>query len=165
MSATVECIGISRDGRTTRWRITCPKCSNKLKPRKAVLPYQVATCRMCRTELFVDYASEVVVYSHPERDHPKRVQFNRFKGQKLPPNTVLCTRPSRWGNPYKIGDTLNGFILKTRSMVIEAHKRYIDADPKLQLLAQKELRGKDLACNCGLDEECHVDYLLKVANL
>lgn len=28
----------------------------------------------------------------------------------------------------------------------------------------EELRGKNLSCWCNLDEECHVDYLLKLLN-
>jgi hypothetical protein len=30
--------------------------------------------------------------------------------------------------------------------------------------AQRELRGKDLACYCSLDEACHADVLLEIAN-
>jgi hypothetical protein len=30
--------------------------------------------------------------------------------------------------------------------------------------ARRELRGRDLACYCPLDETCHADVLLEVAN-
>lgn len=30
--------------------------------------------------------------------------------------------------------------------------------------ARKELKGKNLACFCPLDEPCHADVLLKIAN-
>jgi hypothetical protein len=30
--------------------------------------------------------------------------------------------------------------------------------------AKQELRGRDLACYCSLDEPCHADVLLAVAN-
>jgi hypothetical protein len=30
--------------------------------------------------------------------------------------------------------------------------------------ARRELRGRDLACYCPLDEPCHADVLLEVAN-
>jgi hypothetical protein len=30
--------------------------------------------------------------------------------------------------------------------------------------ARRELRGRDLACYCPLDEPCHADVLLAVAN-
>jgi hypothetical protein len=30
--------------------------------------------------------------------------------------------------------------------------------------AKRELRGRDLACYCALDEPCHADVLLAVAN-
>ncbi|HET9893743.1 MAG TPA: DUF4326 domain-containing protein [Streptosporangiaceae bacterium] len=32
---------------------------------------------------------------------PERIQYKR--GQKLPEGAKLCARPSRWGNPFKIG--------------------------------------------------------------
>jgi len=30
--------------------------------------------------------------------------------------------------------------------------------------AKRELRGRDVACYCPLDEPCHADVLLRVAN-
>lgn len=35
----------------------------------------------------------------------QRIQLQRTKGWKLPPNTVVVARPSRWGNPYRVGAT------------------------------------------------------------
>lgn len=34
---------------------------------------------------------------------PSRVQLRRIKGWRIPPDTVRCCRPSRWGNPFQIG--------------------------------------------------------------
>ena len=31
---------------------------------------------------------------------PTRIQLRRTKGWRLPPNTVVVSRPSRWGNPF-----------------------------------------------------------------
>jgi hypothetical protein len=38
------------------------------------------------------------------------------------------------------------------------------ASPDLREQARGELRGKDLACWCALDEPCHGDVLLEIAN-
>lgn len=40
---------------------------------------------------------------------PVRVQRQRTKGWRMPENTVYVGRGSKWGNPYKVGET------KTRS--------------------------------------------------
>lgn len=34
---------------------------------------------------------------------PKRIQRKRSRGWKMPENTVYVGRPSKWGNPYRIG--------------------------------------------------------------
>lgn len=35
---------------------------------------------------------------------PKRIQLSRAKGWRKPPNTVVVSRPTKWGNPFKVGD-------------------------------------------------------------
>ena len=95
---------------------------------------------------------------------PQRIQRKRTRGWKMPENTVYVGRPSKWGNPFKVGDTLNGIILKTNSMVVEAFRRYTNDNPKLVLEAQSELIGKNLACWCEPDEECHADVWLRLVN-
>lgn len=34
---------------------------------------------------------------------PERVQLRRRKGWTLPPNTVVVSRPGKWGNPFVVG--------------------------------------------------------------
>jgi hypothetical protein len=96
---------------------------------------------------------------------PKRIQRKRTKGWKMPPNTVYVGRPSKWGNPYFIGgESYGGIIIKTTSIALEEYRRLFSRIPDLAVVAQQELRGKDLACWCKEGEECHADFLLKVAN-
>ena len=33
---------------------------------------------------------------------PERIQRQRTKGWKMPPNTVYVGRPTRWGNPFSV---------------------------------------------------------------
>ncbi len=57
-------------------------------------------------------------------------------------------RPTKWGNPY--GATPDDLA------------RY--RDQAIGCLPIEDLRGKDLACWCALDQPCHADVLLELAN-
>lgn len=35
---------------------------------------------------------------------PRRIQRQRTKGWQLPEGAIIVTRPTRWGNPFAIGD-------------------------------------------------------------
>jgi hypothetical protein len=88
---------------------------------------------------------------------PIRVQRKRVKGWRMPENTVSVTRPGKWGNPYPINDHIS------RSESISLFEKFIDNwDMKADI--KKELKGKNLACFCPLDQPCHADVLIKVAN-
>jgi len=47
---------------------------------------------------------------------------------------------------------------------VARYREYLMAAPDLQEEAKRELRGKDLVCWCALDEPCHADVLLEIAN-
>lgn len=103
-----------------------------------------------------------------EMSKPKRVQRQRTKGYKLPPNTVCVTRPGRWGNPFSTAgefrsliESMFGFTGQSQFYAVTldefAHVNYIANHIG-------ELRGKNLACFCPLDKPCHADVLLELAN-
>jgi hypothetical protein len=105
---------------------------------------------------------------------PKRIQFRRVKGWRKPQNTVIVTRPSRWENPYIIRPILEPqteiqsgrrtyIAVPTRE---EAVRRFRDEHmtPDRREQAKRELKGKDIACYCKLDEPCHADVLIEIAN-
>lgn len=80
----------------------------------------------------------------------------------MPENTVYVGRPSKWGNPFVVGaPCLFGVRLDRRDAVEHFRRITIDGIDKDQLA---ELRGKDLACWCALDQPCHADVLLEWAN-
>ncbi|MCA3256251.1 DUF4326 domain-containing protein [Bradyrhizobium sp.] len=99
---------------------------------------------------------------------PKRILLSRAKGWRLPENTVVVARPSKWGNPYPV-TARNGFHPKeagyTRAQAIDAFRALLGSfdEPTWQRDIH-ELRGKNLACWCPLDEPCHADVLLELAN-
>ena len=77
------------------------------------------------------------------------------------PGAVFIGRPSRYGNPFKIGRD------GTRAEVIEKYRQYIhkwlSASDDFPIQLRRELRGKDLACFCT-PLPCHGDILLAIAN-
>ena len=93
-------------------------------------------------------------------DSPQRLQRSR-QLKMVSPNglpIVYVSRPSKWGNPYRIGVDGN------REQVLKKYREYLAATPGLVEDAKKELKGKNLACWCKLTEDCHADILLKIAN-
>jgi hypothetical protein len=87
---------------------------------------------------------------------PHRFQIKRTKGWKMPQNGIIVSRPSKWGNPFKIEGEA------TRERSVELFDNYLKGMPsqkREELLAP--LRGKDLGCWCSLDVPCHADILLK----
>jgi len=103
---------------------------------------------------------------------PRRIQRKRTKGWKMPPNTVYVGRPTRWGNPYSAShhdhvhhpDT--PIIREYVATPADAVDRYRDYAKSLSSeRIRSELRGKNLACFCPLDQPCHADVLLEIANV
>jgi hypothetical protein len=86
----------------------------------------------------------------------------------MPPNTVRVCRPGKWGNPYIVGVSISQYSGKICDQQ-EAVDEFQD-DIENGLLERvkhadlKELRGKNLACWCRLDQPCHADVLLSLAN-
>lgn len=107
---------------------------------------------------------------------PVRVQLSRKKGWRMPENTVSVARPGKWGNPFKVGQIYlekNGLLdASTPMKAVKLYREWvtsrIDGAPALhQVLLKAELRklrGKNLACWCPLDQHCHADVLLELAN-
>lgn len=91
---------------------------------------------------------------------PVRIQRKRTKGWKMPPNTVSVCRPHKWGNPFKIGQWLNGNQILTTEDCLEVYKNYLAMKIDRRELDLNELKGKNLACFCKLDQPCHADVLL-----
>lgn len=93
---------------------------------------------------------------------PKRIQRQRTKGWRMPIGAVYVGRPTKWGNPFKIGTdgTAADCVAKYLELVTEKNIW----TPPNQADARNELRGKDLACFCPLDQPCHADVLLRIAN-
>ena len=107
-------------------------------------------------------------------NRPVRLQSRRVKGfdlQTLSLATnglpaVLCTRPGKWGNPWKIkafpaNRTQEECVRLFKQTAIQdmvAGARHAD------YFNIEGLRGKNLACFCKIGTPCHADFLLEIAN-
>jgi hypothetical protein len=101
---------------------------------------------------------------------PERIQLSRRKGWRMPENTVKVDRSTRWGNPFVIGSQVNvgnvSVVCFTRQEAVDAFRGYCEHLIGVRFVADvaAELRGQNLACWCPLDQPCHADVLLELAN-
>lgn len=100
-----------------------------------------------------------------EEHKPKRIQRKRTKGWRMPPGAVYVGRPTKWRNMYRVGNGVGCFV--TAQGAVDAFRRALEANQQSAerfRLPISQLRGKDLACWCPLDQPCHADVLLEIAN-
>ena len=103
-------------------------------------------------------------------NQPQRIQRKRSKGWRMPAGVVYVGRGSRWGNPFRVGtpgpdDCMvcgdrEEAVLKFRGELTTFGGGFLGFRPD----DVQALRGKDLACWCPLDQPCHADVLLEIAN-
>lgn len=105
---------------------------------------------------------------------PQRIQRKRIKGWRMPANTVYVGRGSKWGNPFLVDSTVlvqpfpgrsdQAVLLGVdRRLAIHMYRSHIIGTFGIQDI-RNELGGKNLACWCKLDQPCHADVLLFLAN-
>jgi hypothetical protein len=121
----------------------------------------------------------------------KRIQRQRTKGWRMPEGAVYVGRPSRWGNPFVVGQhaymwlgatdldypiatsrepgeyphQLRVEIPKDPAVVVRWFRAWYTASMADQpYYGVADLRGKDLVCWCPLDQPCHADVLLELAS-
>jgi len=100
-------------------------------------------------------------------DAPRRIQRQRSKGWRMPPNTVSVCRPGKFGNPFKVTED------RSHAQAVSAFRIWLavegctaDMPERKQRILESlhELRGKNLACYCKEGSPCHADVLLELAN-
>ena len=124
---------------------------------------------------------------------PKRIQLRRTKGWRKPEGAVVVARPTKWGNPFRVGRRSwtmqhgrkvgeqwvvyddNGVdypvLGATREGAIARCVELFEWDLTAPIASRvtvedvrRELAGRDLACWCPPDQPCHADVLLEIAN-
>jgi hypothetical protein len=95
-------------------------------------------------------------------DEPVRIQLSRRKGWRMPENTVKVDRATKWGNPYTKEMARRGGNCECNICIAAMFQSMLSEDGKRMIRA--ELKGKNLACWCGLNQDCHANVLLEIAN-
>ena len=85
------------------------------------------------------------------------------KGWKMSANAIYVGRPTVWGNPYVVGSELMNGETLTAEKAVELYEQHL-VDNFSERDIRHCLHDKDLACWCALDEPCHADVLLRIAN-
>jgi hypothetical protein len=94
---------------------------------------------------------------------PQRIQLRRTKGWRMPPNTVKVDRSTQWGNhDFIVGE--DGDAEFCVDMFHHDLDKFSVFHPDEYEAFIAPLRGQDLACWCALDQPCHADVLLELAN-
>ena len=115
---------------------------------------------------------------------PKRILLRRTRGWRKAEGAVVVARPSRWGNDYRVVpvhrsgpfDVVRGDgVFCAQSTDITGARRIAVAKFRHAVTERwwgfptpteirASLAGRDLGCWCPLDEPCHADVLLEIAN-
>lgn len=95
---------------------------------------------------------------------PRRIQLRRTKGWRKPAGVIVCSRPGRYGNPYRGPDAVEQFRAELTACIDDPYGAPHPIEIRNIAESIDDLRGHDLACWCGLDKECHVDVLIEAAN-
>lgn len=97
-------------------------------------------------------------------DRPIRIQLSRAKGWRMPEGTVVVSRPSQWGNPFKASD--HGSGAHAQAIAVKLFECWLMEPKQAPLVAaiKRDLRGKNLACWCRIGTPCHASVLMEIAN-
>ncbi|QPC43988.1 DUF4326 domain-containing protein [Kaustia mangrovi] len=106
-------------------------------------------------------------------ERPRRIQRKRTKGWRMPPGAVYVGRPTKWGNPFTVEAAREAGYRDGHAMAVHAYREWLRGNPLYPghehlrdhiLTHVHDLAGKDLVCWCPLDEPCHADILMELAN-
>lgn len=98
---------------------------------------------------------------------PRRIRMTRrAPWRAAAPSAVVVDRRTRWGNPFRVGGVhpVTGQVIADRAAAVAAFVAANGTRPVWLVAARVDLGGRDLACWCPLDEPCHADVLLCLAN-
>ena len=109
---------------------------------------------------------------------PWRIKLSRRKGFKLQDaslrlnglEAVKVDRSTPLGNPYQVDRKLvqdhsgQWVPARTPEQAVEAFRTHVENSPGLREMIVRMARGKNVACWCDLDDACHGDVILQIAN-
>ncbi len=124
---------------------------------------------------------------------PRRIHWQaRRPGWHKPPGVIYVGRPTRWANPFRIFKDDRDYeraVAEFRAWLAGEIAIWVYRTDRYRTMAEQEeawsageileidhthppttaeirkhLGGKDLGCWCSLDQPCHADVLLELAN-
>lgn len=112
---------------------------------------------------------------------PQRLQRRRTAGWRMPDNATYVGRPTRFGNPARLVHADHGLVVEwtgggvvgtwpseaeARRYAVTLFEHWIGKPEQAAFrdLVRSTLAGRDLLCWCPLDQPCHADSLLRLAN-
>ena len=95
---------------------------------------------------------------------PIRIQRKRTKGWRMPLGAVYVGRPTKWGNSCVVNQRCPAchVVITDAEDAVVGYRAHLPINLRQHI--KDELRGKDLACWCPLDQPCHADVLLEMAH-
>ena len=86
----------------------------------------------------------------------------------MPPDTVKVDRSTRFGNPFRVSDPgiddVRASVERFKAAIASGELSRAPDSPFRREHLRAALRGRNLACWCPLDQPCHADVLLELAN-
>jgi len=95
----------------------------------------------------------------------------------MPEGARMVDRSTAFGNPFRIGhpyhaamftggDPWSFPLVQDASHAVTLYQRLLAQPDHARFVARikRDLRGRDLCCWCPLDQPCHADVLLEIAN-
>lgn len=104
---------------------------------------------------------------------PIRIQRRRARGWKMPAHAKYVGRGSLYGNPFRVARSAReleeggDLVVASPAEAVERFREWIGHTREGRFVAEcaaRNLWGVDLACWCKLDQPCHADVLLEIAN-
>jgi hypothetical protein len=108
---------------------------------------------------------------------PTRIRLSRAKGWRMPAGAMKVDRSTRYGNPFNLTQAYAPFDHRGYPIPLVKLRTAPGLDRALDLFVAylrgvlsrepdflDRLKGKHLACWCPLDQPCHADVLLDLAN-
>ncbi len=112
--------------------------------------------RLCNGLILIDHEPLTDPFTPAAPRLTRRIQRRRTAGWRMPPNTVYVGRPTKFGNPFPVAR-------HSAASAVANYRLWLQSQPQLVEAIRTQLRGKDLACWCRLDQPCHADVLLQIA--
>jgi hypothetical protein len=104
---------------------------------------------------------------------PIRIQRRLDRGWRTPAHAKYVGPGSFYANPFRVARVPlelkygGAIMVASPAEVVEKFREWIKHTPEGRFVAEcaaRNLWGLDLVCWCSLDQPCHADVLLEIAN-